>query len=48
MEELADLFVRVVNRYNEMEKIPYFTGTDLILHRSEVHMIDAIGNITNI
>lgn len=43
MEELADLFVRVVNRYNEMEKIPYFTGTDLVLHRSEVHMIDAIG-----
>jgi DNA-binding MarR family transcriptional regulator len=43
MEELADLFVQVVNRYNEMEKIPYFTGTDLILHRSEVHMIDAIG-----
>ena len=43
MEELADLFVWVVNRYNEMEKIPYFTGTNLVLHRSEVHMIDAIG-----
>ena len=43
MEQLADLFVWVVNRYNEMEKIPYFTGTNLVLHRSEVHMVDAIG-----
>jgi len=43
IEQLAHLFVRVVNRYNEMEKIPYSTGTNFILHRSEVHMIDAIG-----
>ena len=43
MDELTDLFVRVVNCYDEMEKIPYFTGTDIILHRSEVHIIDAIG-----
>ncbi len=41
--EISDLFIRVVNRFNEMEKIPYFSGADLLLHLSEVHTIESIG-----
>jgi DNA-binding MarR family transcriptional regulator len=53
MDELTDLFLKVVNRYNELNQIPVFYGEDLILHLSEVHLVEAIGrnegiNITNL
>jgi DNA-binding MarR family transcriptional regulator len=43
IDELRDLFLKVVNRFNEMEKIPYYTGTDMLLHFSEVHLVESIG-----
>lgn len=43
VDELSDLFLRVVNRFNEMEKIPYFSGTVTPLHLSEVHLVESIG-----
>jgi DNA-binding MarR family transcriptional regulator len=43
MDEMTDLFLKVVNRYNELERIPVFYENNLVLHLSEVHLIDAIG-----
>lgn len=46
--ELSDIFLRIVNRYNEIEKMPFSYGTDTQLHVSEVHTIEMIGNNPNI
>ncbi|KRM30844.1 MarR family transcriptional regulator [Agrilactobacillus composti DSM 18527 = JCM 14202] len=40
--------MRIVNRYNEIEKTPYNYGTDTRLHPSETHTIEFIGNNPNI
>jgi DNA-binding MarR family transcriptional regulator len=53
MDGLTDLFLKVVNRYNELDQIPVFYGEDLILHLSEIHLVEAVGrnegiNITNL
>lgn len=42
--ELSDIFLRVINRYNDIEKTPYSYGTDILLHPSETHTIEFIGN----
>ncbi|GMA66849.1 transcriptional regulator [Leuconostoc gelidum subsp. gelidum] len=48
LAELSDVFLRIVNRYNEIEKTPFAYGTDTQLHVSEVHTIEMIGNKPNI
>jgi len=48
LNNLSDIFLRIVNRYNEIEKTPYSYGTDTLLHLSEVHTIETIGNNPNI
>jgi DNA-binding MarR family transcriptional regulator len=42
--EIVDLFIRVVNRYNALEKIPVKHGTRHDLYHSERHLIDLIGD----
>ena len=41
---LNNSFIKLVNRYNEIESQPFFYGTDTLLYTSEVHTIEAIGN----
>lgn len=48
LNELSTTFLRVINRYNEIEKMPYAYGTDTLLHLSEVHTIECIGDNPNI
>lgn len=48
LPELSSIFLRVVNRYNEIEKMPYSYGTDTLLHPSETHTIECIGDNPNI
>ncbi|GEK28774.1 MarR family winged helix-turn-helix transcriptional regulator [Furfurilactobacillus siliginis] len=46
--ELTSLFLRVINRYNELEKMPFDYGTGVLLHPSESHTIEEIGKNPNI
>lgn len=48
LSELSPIFLRIVNRYNEIEKLPYSYGTDTSLHPSETHTIECIGRNPNI
>ena len=43
IDNLREIFLQIVNRFNEMEKIPYDIGGDTLLHFSEVHLMAAIG-----
>ncbi len=45
-KELVELFIRMVNKYNAMEKIPAKHGTRHNLYHSERHMLDKIGDNT--
>lgn len=47
-KQLINSFERVMNKYIESEKKPKSYGTEYLLYRSEVHMIDAIGSNNNI
>ena len=38
------LFIRVLNKYNALEKIPVSHGTGRGLHHSERHMLDMVGD----
>lgn len=42
-KEIIDLFIRIVNKYNALEKYPARFGTKHDLYHSERHMIDKIG-----
>jgi DNA-binding MarR family transcriptional regulator len=42
-EEVVALFIRLVNKYRSLEKIPVDYGTNQVLYHSERHMIDQIG-----
>lgn len=44
--EIVDLFIRMVNTYIFMEKIPARHGTRHNLYHSERHMLDKIGDTT--
>lgn len=37
-------FNRFINKFNELEKMPYNFGIDEMLYPSEIHTIQAIGN----
>ena len=41
IDNLREIFLQIVNRFNEMEKIPYDIGGDTLLHFSEVHLMAA-------
>jgi DNA-binding MarR family transcriptional regulator len=41
--EIADLLMRIVSKYNALEKIPVRHGTKHKLYHSERHLIDKIG-----
>lgn len=43
-EQIIRLFIRMVHRYNSLEKIPVTTTASLRLYHSERHMLDAIGD----
>lgn len=47
-EAIIHQFERIINKYNLSEKKPRHYSTEYLLHRSEVHTIDAIGNNTGI
>ena len=48
IEGFAQIFERVINKYNTLEKKPNDFGTGTLLYRSEIHMIDVIGKNNNI
>ena len=41
--KLMESFLRLVNKYNAMEKFPLSFGTDHKFYHSERHMLDTIG-----
>ena len=43
-KEIIELFIRMVNKYNSLEKIPVRHGTKHNLYHSERHMLDKIGD----
>ncbi len=43
-KEIIELFIRMVNKYNSLEKIPARHGTIHNLYHSERHMLDKIGD----
>jgi DNA-binding MarR family transcriptional regulator len=43
-KEIMELFIRVVNKYNSLEKIPVKYGKIPNLYHSERHMLDMIGD----
>ncbi|MGE5415783.1 MAG: MarR family winged helix-turn-helix transcriptional regulator [Acidobacteriota bacterium] len=43
MNVLIELFIRLANKVNELEKTPRSFGTDMVLHPSEIHSVDVIG-----
>jgi DNA-binding MarR family transcriptional regulator len=45
-KEIIDLFIKMVNKYNALEKIPSKHGTRHNLYHSERHMLDMIGDNT--
>ena len=45
-KEIIELFIRMVNKYNALEKIPARHGTRHSLYHSERHMLDMIGDKT--
>jgi len=42
--EIVELFIKVVNKYNSLEKIPVKYGKKHHLYHSERHMLDKIGD----
>ena len=42
--ELLQMGLRIINRYNSMEKKARTYGTDVMLYPSEIHVIEAIGS----
>ena len=42
-EEIMDRFMRLVHKYNSMEKLPARHGKGLDLYHSERHMLDKVG-----
>ena len=45
-KDIEELFIRLVNKYNALEKIPVSHGTKHYLYHSERHMLDKIGDNT--
>ncbi len=45
-KEIIELFIRMVNKYNSLEKVPARHGTRYNLYHSERHMLDKIGDNT--
>ncbi|MCX7708389.1 MAG: MarR family transcriptional regulator [Clostridia bacterium] len=43
LQNIAQQFSRVINKYNAWEKIPRKYGTEELLYRAEIHTIEAIG-----
>ena len=43
-KEIMELFIRVINKYNSLEKIPVKYGPKRNLYHSQRHMIDIIGD----
>ena len=43
-QEIIELFFRVVNKYNALEKIPVKHGSGHDLYHSERHMLDRLGD----
>ena len=43
-QELTEQFIRILNKSTERLKTPRDYGTGEILHQSEIHTIEAIGN----
>jgi len=43
-KEIIELFIRMVNKYNSIEKVPARHGTRHNLYHSERHMLDKIGD----
>jgi DNA-binding MarR family transcriptional regulator len=43
MNELRDLFLSIINKYKEYEKIPQYYGTNELLYLSEITTIETIG-----
>ncbi|MHA1942272.1 MAG: MarR family transcriptional regulator [Candidatus Hodarchaeales archaeon] len=46
-KEIIELFIKLVNQYNTLEKIPSRHGTGHNLYHSERHMLDKIGDYTD-
>lgn len=43
-KEIVELFIRITNKYNSLEKIPVTYGKNHNLYHSERHMLDKIGD----
>lgn len=46
-KELLELFNRIVNKYNTLNKQPLDYGTGELLHPSEIHTLVAVGKYAN-
>jgi DNA-binding MarR family transcriptional regulator len=43
LAEIMEQFVRIVNKFNQFEKVPMDFGVEEMLYPSEIHTIEAIG-----
>jgi len=41
---LQELFLKIINKYNQLENVPLKFGTDVLLHASEIHFIEVVGH----
>lgn len=46
--DFINQLTRIVNKFNELEKLPFDFGTGELLYPSEIHIIDVIGQKSDI
>ncbi|WP_087018674.1 MarR family transcriptional regulator [Thaumasiovibrio subtropicus] len=44
MDTTIERFLRLVNRVHEIESRPNYFGTEMLIHRAEIHSVEAIGD----
>ena len=42
--EILQVGMRLINKYNNLNKKAHYYGVDVLLYPSEIHVIDAIGD----
>jgi len=47
-QNLSQLMERIIHKYNQVEKIKRYYGSDILLSRAEIHTIVAVGDYQDI
>lgn len=47
-QKISRLMERIIHKYNQVEKIKRYYGSDVLLSRAEIHTISAVGDYSNI